>query len=683
MVGASICRRNSNQQYVNVYGKGKEENVMTKTNLLRKALAIIIALAMVCTAIPLLSAPFGGSEHKAWAAAGDGTGIVFNYEVNGVITDTVTKDYSQLTADTDMTAWKYLAWSGAAYQVYGVTGATDAISIDRNGATPAGTTLVDQLSALWSKTVTYGTVRFEQADGKIKEYSRNDIASRAQFPTNTTSSALADSPVYTNESGGIKAFITLSAKADPVTATSNDVTPATPVSGLTFCTNLDNRQGTVSSYGSYEKVDDRYKAIGDMPQNIVKITFVNSTTFNVYNQIGDNGRTITKSYSDADLDALAATDKLGFLMIAGTDWTIHATDKYVKILDLIDNAGLVFNAGDKFLIRSSDMFSFSPSYDMIQAEKYFFGGIAPDSVSTANPTEVGAVIALGKHGSVNLTAGTAASTLTGFTVPTATNKRFFIGLSAANAAAKIAAGNRFPTYVTEVTVIKDKADVITDADVTGVAASYKKTAGAITPEVVVTLDGVKLRKDIDYTVTYGVNKEVAGAVAITGKGTVSGTVLKTFDIDDGSKAATAAELEKAKAEAQEQAKKVADQVKKTEDQAKKAADLQKKLDVAQQTIFKAVAPAKSKFKVKAGKMQAAVSWAKIGTANQGYQIQYATKKNFSGKKTVKVKKASTVKTTIRSLKKGKTYYVKMRGVAKIGGKTVYTKWTAARKVKIV
>ena len=68
---------------------------------------------------------------------------------------------------------------------------------------------------------------------------------------------------------------------------------------------------------------------------------------------------------------------------------------------------------------------------------------------------------------------------------------------------------------------------------------------------------------------------------------------------------------------------------------------------------------------------------------EGYQIQYGTSKNFAkGIKTEKVSKASTARRVIRNLKKGSTYYVRVRVFRKVGSATYYSVWSAAKKVKI-
>lgn len=79
----------------------------------------------------------------------------------------------------------------------------------------------------------------------------------------------------------------------------------------------------------------------------------------------------------------------------------------------------------------------------------------------------------------------------------------------------------------------------------------------------------------------------------------------------------------------------------------------------------------SKVKVAKGK-KLTVSWKKDKTVS-GYEIQCALKKNFkSGLKKATIKKAKTTSTTIKKLKKGKKYYVRVRAykTVKVNGKNV-------------
>lgn len=86
------------------------------------------------------------------------------------------------------------------------------------------------------------------------------------------------------------------------------------------------------------------------------------------------------------------------------------------------------------------------------------------------------------------------------------------------------------------------------------------------------------------------------------------------------------------------------------------------------------------FKAKAGKKSAAVSWKKVSGAN-GYVV-YRSTKSKSGFKAVKtITKGSTVKYTNKSLKKGKTYYYKVRAYRTVNKKKVYSSYTKVLKAK--
>lgn len=85
--------------------------------------------------------------------------------------------------------------------------------------------------------------------------------------------------------------------------------------------------------------------------------------------------------------------------------------------------------------------------------------------------------------------------------------------------------------------------------------------------------------------------------------------------------------------------------------------------------------------VKAGKKKATITW-KRQSGISGYEVLMSTKKN-SGYKTVKIiKKASTVKYTKTGLKKGKTYYFKVRTYKTVNGKKVYGSNSNIKSVKI-
>lgn len=82
-------------------------------------------------------------------------------------------------------------------------------------------------------------------------------------------------------------------------------------------------------------------------------------------------------------------------------------------------------------------------------------------------------------------------------------------------------------------------------------------------------------------------------------------------------------------------------------------------------------------KVKRKGKKVRLSWKKVAGAK--YQVQYSTSRNMKKKKRkLSFSKTSTILT---GLKKGKTYYVRVRAWKKRNGKKVYGKWSKVRKIK--
>ena len=168
---------------------------------------------------------------------------------------------------------------------------------------------------------------------------------------------------------------------------------------------------------------------------------------------------------------------------------------------------------------------------------------------------------------------------------------------------------------------------LTKANVSGISNKVY-TGKAIKPAPVVKLGGKTLKKGVDYTVSYKNNKKVGKAtVTIKGKGAYTGTITKTFKINP----------------------------KKT-------------------TIKKATSPKTRQLKVSYGKVKGVT----------GYQVKYSTSKKFTKKttKTVTVKGAGKTSKTIKKLKKGKTYYVKVRSYKTVNGVKYYGAYSAVKKVKV-
>ena len=147
------------------------------------------------------------------------------------------------------------------------------------------------------------------------------------------------------------------------------------------------------------------------------------------------------------------------------------------------------------------------------------------------------------------------------------------------------------------------------------------------------------------------------------------------------------ELEQAKADAkdktktEEQLKDIKAQLEKAQADAKDKAAAETKLK-ALETQMETLKFQSVKVKLKSvksnAKKTAKVTVRKVDGAEK-YQITYSTKSNFKKAKTVTVKKASA---SVKKFKSKKTYYVKVRALKTIAGKTVKTGYSNVKKVKV-
>lgn len=71
-----------------------------------------------------------------------------------------------------------------------------------------------------------------------------------------------------------------------------------------------------------------------------------------------------------------------------------------------------------------------------------------------------------------------------------------------------------------------------------------------------------------------------------------------------------------------------------------------------------------------------------GTKITGYQISYSTNKSFKNAKTKFYAGIKSTKKTVRNLKKGKKYFVRVRTYTKIGDCFIYSSWSKKKVVKI-
>ena len=156
------------------------------------------------------------------------------------------------------------------------------------------------------------------------------------------------------------------------------------------------------------------------------------------------------------------------------------------------------------------------------------------------------------------------------------------------------------------------------------ATSYTYNGTAKTPIVTVKDSaGNTLKKNTDYKVTYAKGRKNVGTykVTVTFTGNYNGTKALSFTIDP---------------------------------------------------------PKTSVSKLTAGKKALTVSISKMSTQVTGYEIQYATNKNFKSAKTTTVKSYKTTKVTLKKLSAKKTYYVRVRTYKIVNGKKYYSGWSSVK-----
>ena len=102
--------------------------------------------------------------------------------------------------------------------------------------------------------------------------------------------------------------------------------------------------------------------------------------------------------------------------------------------------------------------------------------------------------------------------------------------------------------------------------------------------------------------------------------------------------------------------------------------------------FSIIPKSTSVSKLKQGSKKFTVKWKKQTSQTTGYQIQYSTSSKMSKAKKVTVTDNSTTSKTVKKLKKGKKYYVRVRTykTVKINGKNtkIYSGWSKVKSVKV-
>jgi uncharacterized protein YjdB len=195
------------------------------------------------------------------------------------------------------------------------------------------------------------------------------------------------------------------------------------------------------------------------------------------------------------------------------------------------SSAVVFEAGDSIKVEAPDGFGATFTYDVIQAAKNFYPATTASATNIAGATAVGAVIAL-TSASADISTTASAAVEAALAGDQNYSGRFLVGLSEEDYLAGEAAGKRFVTAPSKITIIKK-------VPVTSVKLG--KTKGSIAIGKSLTLKATVLPDNATInTITWKSSDDkiatVKGGVVT---GVKAGTATITVTTDDGAKTATA------------------------------------------------------------------------------------------------------------------------------------------------
>lgn len=184
-----------------------------------------------------------------------------------------------------------------------------------------------------------------------------------------------------------------------------------------------------------------------------------STLVKVNVQYGANTAPITvKQYTAAQLASICTTytDNQGYLYYKSGTWQLRAVKTGVPIDTLLANSGVSnWTSGSSLKFTCSDgaYTKYYPTYDQLHGSHCFYPATTAAATDTVSSVEVSAVVATQYKGGAIPGGSTAGDTLASM-VATPDVPTFFVGLTQSDTTAT-AGGFRFPSGVTEITVVSD------------------------------------------------------------------------------------------------------------------------------------------------------------------------------------------------------------------------------------
>ncbi|MCL2504547.1 MAG: cell wall-binding repeat-containing protein, partial [Coriobacteriia bacterium] len=216
-------------------------------------------------------------------------------------------------------------------------------------------------------------------------------------------------------------------------------------------------------------------------------------------QYGEDAPVTVKEYTAADLASIVTTytDSQGYLNFNGGFWRVYAAKNGVTVDSLLSDAGVAnWREGSALAFTCSDgpYDSYSPTYEDIHEDRYFYPATEVVATSTAGAVPVDSIISLDWLSAGGVPTGKVAGQVLADAVTKPDKGRFFLGLNEEEYVSGVGEfGKRYVSDVTGITVVSDAPIALTVSEQYGEGApvTVKEYTAVELASIVTTYTGNK------------------------------------------------------------------------------------------------------------------------------------------------------------------------------------------------
>lgn len=257
-----------------------------------------------------------------------------------------------------------------------------------------------------------------------------------------------DSGYYDESTGTVKEGASVTLVVDKAQGAAN-----TSFEGLTI-TNDFGSEFTAEAANIKGKADSLYHGeyTFTMPSCDIKIALkVKFAELTVQQTIGSS-TSLVKTYSRNDMLQLAGTRERAYVSGWSTETIpfVAAAEKYVKLSELLKDAGVTFEKGDKLQLRAEDGFVQTFTYEsLFETERSYYADILKNGKNASQKTAVEPILTV----TANTTSDTDAD-ITSIICDTLNTYRLYFGQSESELKNAVKIVDSLPKNIVDITVIK-------------------------------------------------------------------------------------------------------------------------------------------------------------------------------------------------------------------------------------